>query len=156
MMKAGLLLLGLLALADPAQATLCTLQWDAPTQNADGTPLTALAGYYAYQSVPGAPYPTAPSWIGDSTSVSCDLLGVKADGKTYTFVVKAYRTDMSVSGPSNEVSKTMPLLPPANGLRITSQSDTVLVIEGFGTCKSVETLTTGSTSTHPKRTLRCK
>lgn len=86
----------------PAQAGICTLSWGANTE-------TDLAGYQAYQTVAGVAYGTTPAWIGNVTSVTCEQLGVTADGQIHYFVVKAYDTAGNVSGPSNEVSIAIPL-----------------------------------------------
>lgn len=90
----------------PAQAAICSLSWNANTE-------TGLAGYYAFQTASGVPYPSAPAWIGNVTSVTCEQLGANVSGATYYFVVKAYDKAGNVSGPSNQVSFTVPMAPPA-------------------------------------------
>lgn len=103
----------------PAEAALCTVAWEPNTE-------TDVAGYYAYQTVAGTTYPNSPSWKGTATSVTCEQLGVRADGKTYYFVVKAYDTSGNVSSASAEISKTMPLVavppPPPTCLRFAGKS----------------------------------
>jgi hypothetical protein len=108
----------------PAHAALCTVAWEPNIE-------TDIAGYYAYQTVAGVMYPDSPVWTGNVTSVTCEQLGITADGKTHYFVVKAYDTSGNVSPLSNEVSKTIPLVaapPPAPScLRFAGKS---------GTCKN--------------------
>lgn len=54
---AVLLVLGFLACVALATTNEVVLEWDAPTTNADGTPLTDLAGYKVYMSrIAGGPY----------------------------------------------------------------------------------------------------
>lgn len=87
----------------PPVATIrgATLSWAAPTTNADGTPLTDLAGYrVAWGPVPGVP---------------SDSISLPASALTYTFAsIPAERTYFTVraldlsgneSAPSVEVSK---------------------------------------------------
>lgn len=76
------------------------LAWEAPTTNADGTPLTDLAGYYIYY--------WQDAWemrqradAGLQTSYTVTGL---TDGATYHFAVTAYDTANNESGFSNQVS----------------------------------------------------
>jgi hypothetical protein len=82
-----------------AQASLCTLSW-----NADADPVDGYAVYVT--STPGQ-YQQGPAWIGNGLTVICDDLGLTADGVTYYFIVKAF-IGSDFSGPSNEVFFTMP------------------------------------------------
>lgn len=100
----------------PAQAAICTLSWDANTE-------TDLAGYRVFQTPSGVLYPPEPAWIGNATEVTCDQLGATVSGTTYYFHVTAYDTAGNVSGPSNEVSFTVPMSPPVpKGLRVHGKS----------------------------------
>lgn len=106
----GLMIMGSVL---PAQAAICTLSWEANTE-------TDLAGYYAFQTASGVSYPSAPAWIGNVTSVTCEQLGATLSGTTYYFHVRAYDTEGNVSEPSNEASFTVPMPPPVPmGLRVT-------------------------------------
>jgi hypothetical protein len=89
--------------AAPATGS-ASLSWTAPTENADGTPITGLAGYHIY-------YGTNQNALTSSVSVSgatdtSYVVGGLAPG-TYYFAVVAYNT-MGVDSPdSNVVSKTI-------------------------------------------------
>jgi hypothetical protein len=75
------------------------LEWDAPTTNADGSPLTNLAGFKVYYgNAPGVYTQTID--VGNIRSYSVSGL---APG-TYYFTVTAYYTTMAESGHSNEVN----------------------------------------------------
>ena len=78
-----------------------TLAWNAPTTNADGTPVTNLAGYKIYYGTVSGFYTAALS-IGNMTNYTIAL----ASG-TYYFAVTAIDTFGLESGFSNEVSKTI-------------------------------------------------
>jgi hypothetical protein len=80
-----------------------TLSWDAPTTNADGTPLTDLAGYKVYYGTASGIYSQNKD-VGNVTTYTVTNL---TDGLTYYFAVTAYDTSMNESGYSNEVSKTI-------------------------------------------------
>jgi len=80
-----------------------TLSWDAPTANADGTPLTDLAGYKIY-------YGTSPgvySAIVDAGNSTTYVVKNLTRG-TYYFTVTAYNTSGNESSFSGEVRKTIP------------------------------------------------
>lgn len=91
-------LLGLLlAIAGPAYAATATVSW-----NANGEP--DLAGYHVrYGTSPGS-HPTVVD-AGNTTSQA--ISGLTA-GVTYYFVVTAYDSSANESGPSLEVSATVP------------------------------------------------
>jgi len=75
--------------------------WDAPTANADGTPLTDLAGYKVYYgTTAGGPYGNSRD-AGNATTY--DLTGL-TQGTTYYIVATAYDTSGNESVYSDEVS----------------------------------------------------
>lgn len=79
-----------------------TLTWDPPTTNADGTPLTDLAGYKIYYGTSSGNY-TKVIDVGDVTTYKVEGL----NPGTYYFTVTAYDISGNESGYSNEVSKTI-------------------------------------------------
>lgn len=79
-----------------------TLTWDAPTTNADGTPLTDLAGYKVYYGTTSGNY-TEVIDAGNVTTYKVENLSPG----TYYFTVTAYDTSGNESDYSNEVSKTI-------------------------------------------------
>jgi hypothetical protein len=79
-----------------------TLSWEAPTTNADGTPLTDLGGYKVYYGTSSGNY-TVSLDVGNVTTYKIDNL----TPGTYYFAVTAYDTSGNESGYSNEVSKTI-------------------------------------------------
>jgi len=81
-----------------------TLAWDAPTTNADGTPLTDLAGYNVYDGETSGIY-TAVTDVGDVTTFT--LKGLPA-GLRF-FAVTAYDSSGNESDFSVEVSATLPI-----------------------------------------------
>ncbi len=78
-----------------------TLSWDPPTTNADGSPLTDLAGYKIYYGTTSGNY-TNNIDVGNVTTYKVVDL---TEGLTYFFVVSAYDTLGNESDYSNEVSK---------------------------------------------------
>lgn len=84
-----------------------TLTWDAPTTNADGTPLTDLAGYKIYTSKAPGVY-TEPAI--DVGNVTTKTLTNFCEG-IYYFVATAYDVDGNESVYSNEVSKIIKIAP---------------------------------------------
>src|SRR5712691_4478797 len=89
-----------------ARAGTATLNWNAPTTNADGTPLTDLAGYKVYYGSVSVAY-TQVMDVGltSSPSAPSDVINNLADGNTYYFAVTAYNGSGNESGYSGEVSK---------------------------------------------------
>jgi len=79
-----------------------TLTWDAPTTNADGTPLFDLAGYKIYFGTSSRNYP----WSIDVGNVTTYKLNNLSPG-TYFFAVTANNTSGIESDFSVEVSKTL-------------------------------------------------
>jgi hypothetical protein len=83
-----------------AFAYVATLSWYAPTTNADGTPLTDLAGYKVYYGTQLHNYDHKIK-VGNVTTYKVpNLVG----GATYYFMVTSYDKSGNESGPSNEVS----------------------------------------------------
>jgi hypothetical protein len=77
-----------------------TLAWVQPSTNADGSPLTSLAGYKVYYGTSPGVYTSIV--VGDITSYRIDGLVV---GKTYYFTVTAYDASGNESDYSTVVSK---------------------------------------------------
>jgi fibronectin type 3 domain-containing protein len=86
----------------PVQAVQVQLSWDAPTTNADGTPLTDLAGYIIYYGQSSGQYGASID-AGLSTAVAVSGLEV---GQTYYFAATAYDTSSNESDFSNELTYT--------------------------------------------------
>ena len=79
-----------------------TVQWQAPTYNTDGTPITDLAGYRVSYGMSPGNYTTTLNVTGAMTT-SAVVEGLGAG--SYYFVVQAVTTAGSVSDFSNEVSR---------------------------------------------------
>jgi hypothetical protein len=77
-----------------------SLAWDPPTTNADGSPLTDLAGYKIYY---GTAFGTYDHSIDVGNVTTYTLTGL-AQGQTYYIAVIAYDTSNNQSGFSNEAS----------------------------------------------------
>ena len=94
-----------------------TLSWDAPTTNADGTPLTDLAGYHIYQREGSNTYNyTAP--VATTTQTTVTLTNLQSGN--YHWVARAYNTSGAESVDSNEVALVVVISPsPPLNLRIT-------------------------------------
>ena len=84
-----------------------TLAWDAPTSNANGSPVTDLAGYKIYYGTVPGNY-TASINVGNVTSVPVTTLSsaVPAPG-LYYIAVTAYDTVGNESAYSNEIIKSL-------------------------------------------------
>lgn len=91
----------------PGETFAVTLSWDAPTTNADGTPLADLSGYKVYDGSTSGQY-TMTTDVGNVTTAT--LEGYPAG--TYYFTVVAYDASGNESDYSNEVIATLPLDPP--------------------------------------------
>ena len=107
------ILLFILCFSAAGSAADITLSWDAPTTNADGTPLTDLAGYKIYVS-------KSPGLYADSIDVGNVLTKTLMNfcEGTYYFVATAYDTSGNESAYSNEVSKAINIAPATpTGLR---------------------------------------
>jgi hypothetical protein len=70
----------------PAQAASLQLSWNAPTTDADGAPLTSLAGYKVYSGQSPGNY-TDTLDVGNVLQIS---IGGLQDGQRYYFAVTAY------------------------------------------------------------------
>jgi PKD repeat protein len=84
----------------PGHAASVQLSWQAPTTDADGSPLTDLAGYKVYYGLRSAHYDVTLD-VGNALSVAISGL---IDGLTYYVAVTAYDTSGNESAFSNEVS----------------------------------------------------
>lgn len=91
-------------LSVPCFAGQAVLSWDSPTTNADGTPLTDLAGFKVYYGTVSRGY-TSVSDVGKVTSATITNLQPLV---TYYFSVTAYDGSGNESAYSNEVSKKIP------------------------------------------------
>src|SRR6266851_4350938 len=114
LLRSLLVLLACLSLAfaaTPAQAAQVQLAWDAPLQ-ANGTPVTNLAGYKLYYGSQSGQYQTMIP-VGLTTTYT--VTNVSA-GQTYYFAVKDYDSTGTESALSNEVSVTLPTTTPVEGL----------------------------------------
>ena len=85
--------------ASAAFASVVTLAWDTPTTNADGTPLTDLAGYKVYHGTSSGNY----SQYIDVGNVLNYMVSNLKNGVVYYFAVTAYDTSGNESDYSNEV-----------------------------------------------------
>ena len=82
-----------------------TLSWTAPTENADGSPLTDLDGYRVYYGTTAGAY---PNWITISNpGVTSNIVENLSSG-TWYFVVTAFNQVGIESDNSNVVSRTIP------------------------------------------------
>lgn len=77
------------------------LNWEAPTANADGSPLTDLGGYKVHHQLMGG-----TEVVVDVGNVITHTLTGLAAGQT-NFWVTAYDTSNNESAPSNQASKTV-------------------------------------------------
>jgi hypothetical protein len=122
----AMLSLVLACMVSPLEAGQVQLSWEAPSTNADGTPLTDLAGYKLYYGQSSGNYEFALD-IGDLTTET--LSGLEA-GQTYYFVVTAYDTSGNESTFSNEATA---VIPPDDFIRISlsPQEDTFINIDSI-------------------------
>jgi hypothetical protein len=77
------------------------LNWNAPTQRVDATPLTNLAGYRVYYGLAEGDYPNKVE-VNSPVLTSIELSSLPSG--TYWFVVTAYDADGLESGYSAWVS----------------------------------------------------
>lgn len=103
-LTAQLPLFNLAVVAAPTTGT-ATLTWVAPTVNADGTPLSDLAGYWIRYGTSSTSYSNNVR-VSDPTIQSYTVQNL-ASG-TYFFAVAAFDTSDNASTDSNQVSKTIP------------------------------------------------
>ena len=87
----------------PVHAESVSLSWDAPTTNADDTPLTDLAGFKVYHGTTTGDYGT----VIDVGMTLCYVVGSLSIGTTYYFAATAYDVYDNESNFSNEVNKTI-------------------------------------------------
>ena len=90
----------------PTAATAATvsLAWNAPTQNADGTPITGLAGFHIYYGTTAGALSTTVNVSSPSTTTYV-LKGLTHG--TYYFSVVAYNTSGQDSKSSNMATTTI-------------------------------------------------
>lgn len=117
-------LVTLLLLASPAWAVgpvvgaACRISWIAPTTNADGTPLTDLAGYRVYIGTASGVYGAATATvIQPATTWAC---GTLSNGQKYT-VVTAFDLAGNESVRSLEVPFVLDTIAPAAPSGVTAQ-----------------------------------
>ncbi|MEM7815822.1 MAG: sugar-binding protein, partial [Candidatus Aenigmatarchaeota archaeon] len=101
-------------LSSTALAGKAQLSWEPPTTNADGTPLTDLAGYKVYygtsKRVSTCPNEThGYSNVVNVGNVTTYKINNLPDGFTYYFSVTAYDTSGNEGCFSEEVNKTIPI-----------------------------------------------
>ena len=83
-----------------------TLTWNAPTTNADGTPISYFSGdYRIYYGTASGNYSQVTN-LNNSNSIVTQQVPNLTDGQLYFFVVTAVNTLGNESGYSNEISKT--------------------------------------------------
>jgi hypothetical protein len=101
----AVLLIVFASIASTVQAAQVELDWEAPTTNANNTPLTDLAGHRVHYGQTSRQYAFSLD-VKLATSASIADLEV---GKTYYFAVTAYDTSGNVSDYSTELSYTVPI-----------------------------------------------
>ena len=141
-----------------AQAGQVRLTWKAPVTNADGTPLTDLAGYNVYYWQSNWQSPLS---VDTGSQVTYTLAGLEA-GQTYHFVVTAYDLSENESTFSNEISMTIPntALPPVASFSASPTTGTSPLTVAFMDTSSGNITTrswnfgdgTTSTAQHPTHT----
>src|SRR5437879_1472195 len=135
LLRSLLVLLACLSLAfaaTPAQAAQVKLTWDAPVQ-ADGTPVSSLAGYKLYYGSQSGQYPTMIP-VGMTTTYLVTNLSA---GQTYYFAAKAYDSTGTESAFSNEVSVTLGAIPQQQ-MRIVSVDSQELVGENGAATNAID------------------
>jgi hypothetical protein len=83
-----------------------TLSWTAPTQNADGSPLTNLASYRIHWGTSSRNY--TESVTISNPGLTTYVLGNLLSGTTYYFATTAGNSLGEFSAYSNEATKTIP------------------------------------------------
>jgi len=89
--------------APAAGASSVSLNWQAPTENSDGTPLTDLKGYKIHYGTQSQNYTGAISV--DNPTLTTYLVSSLPAGKYY-FAVTAFNSQGIESSPSDEISAT--------------------------------------------------
>lgn len=92
-----------------------TLQWNAPTQNTDGTPLTNISAYNIYQGPSATTLVKVSSVTGQSLSYTTPPVAVG----TYYFAVTAIDSSGTESDPSATVSGTLNTVTPGKPTNVT-------------------------------------
>ena len=82
-----------------------TLSWDPVTLDAEGNPITDLAGYVVYHGIQDSLF--YEGFIVLAPITTCIVTGL-AHGFTHYFVVTAFDTSLNESGWSNEVNTVEP------------------------------------------------
>jgi len=77
------------------------IEWVAPTNNLDGTPLTDLLGYEVYRGTNEFDY-FAVTNIGDATATNCVWVNGAVFGVTNYYALKSYNAEMTFSPFSGE------------------------------------------------------
>jgi fibronectin type III domain protein len=105
LLSAPLLVIALNCCAKPAAPSKSvTLSWQAPTQNADGTPLGQIAGYHIYA---GKDPKRLVLRGGITGTASTTYLITGLESGTYYFAVSAYTESGAESAQSSVASKTL-------------------------------------------------
>ena len=103
----GLVLFGLVVAANAADID---IDWQPPTENVDGTPLTDLAGFRVYVSTTSGSYTAPVADFADplqtAATVSVPLILQEGDNNVYV-VMTAYDDDGNESAYSNEVLRVV-------------------------------------------------
>ena len=82
------------------------LSWMVPTENADGTPLTDLAGFVVYWGTSSRNYPS--SFRLTNAAATSFVVDNLLAGRTYYFALTAFNASGAESDYSNEASKLIP------------------------------------------------
>jgi len=108
------------ACPDPIPVDTICLEWQAPTQNVDGTPLTDLAGFEVFWGLASGdfdqsrkidiPDATQTEFTTPATPISIPTPGPEGGDVPVFFVMTAYDDDGNVSAFSNEVGKIVTFL----------------------------------------------
>jgi hypothetical protein len=101
------LVLATMAIPALSHAGTATLTWVAPTQNVDGTPITAALTYRVFGGVQGQ----SKSLITTTSAVTYTHTSAP-NGVTYCYHVTAVANGLE-SAPSNEACKAIPVPPPS-------------------------------------------
>lgn len=128
------LLLLFLSVSLAAASGTVTVSWDAPTTNADGSPLTDLAGYQVYYGTTPGSHSTM---LKAGTAMQLVVAGL-TDGQTYWFSSTALDTSENESVFSEEVAYTVPLPPDDTIPPTVAQSS---VVDGATNVDPTSTLT---------------
>lgn len=105
------------ACPDPLPEDTICLEWEAPTQNVDGTPLTDLAGFQIKYGFASRDYEADlvdvpdPSRTDQVVSTNGEIVipspGAEGGDVEVFFAMTAYDDDGNISADSNEVTRTV-------------------------------------------------